>query len=66
MATKLPPLDFKDEEPYKLFSEKVEVKVIKCNHKPVSYVNSREIRCQCGASWGGANISELYNLFKNQ
>lgn len=64
---KLPPLDFKDEAEYKPFQEKIEVKTNICKHKDVVYVNSREIRCKlCSAGWTGANISELYNLFKNQ
>ena len=66
MTSKLPPLDFKDEEQYKPFQEKIEVKVNICKHKNVKYVNSHEIRCQCGASWSGANISELFNLLINQ
>lgn len=66
MDTKLPPLDFKDEAEYRPFQEKIEVKTNICKHKQVSYVNAHSIRCQCGAGWDGANISELYNLFKNQ
>lgn len=67
MTSKLPPLDFKEEEAYKPFSEKVEVKVNRCKHKDVVYVNAVEIRCKsCSAGWSGANISELFNLFRNQ
>lgn len=67
MASKvLPPIDFAVEAQYEPHSERVEVKINKCKHKDVTYVNAREIRCQCGSAWGGANISELYNLFKKQ
>ncbi len=64
---KLNPLDFTDEiKDYDAFHEKVEIQSKKCNHKKVTLVDSKTIRCECGASWGGANITTLYNLLKNQ
>jgi len=63
----LPPLDFTDEiKDYESFNEKKEIIPTKCNHKKITLVDSTHIRCECGTGYSGSNITELYNLLKNQ
>lgn len=35
-----------------------------CNHRDIE-VKGNELRCKCGASWGGRDIQTLYLLLKN-
>lgn len=61
----LPPIDFKQEEPFQPYTESTTLNAKKCTHVgKVKLINSSELRCEsCGAGWGGAGIKELYELF---
>ena len=49
---------------YKALSETKDLDTTRCDHMgKVSYING-ELRCKCGASWSGANLSALYDFFK--
>lgn len=58
----LPPLP---KEAFDGVKEKTEISFKRCPHKNVT-LNREELRCKCGAAWGGPNIVELYTLLKNQ
>ena len=61
MDSKLPPLDFKDEEQYEAYNEFKEINFNKCKHSDINIANG-ELKCKCGVSWSGTG-SELKKLF---
>lgn len=44
-------------------TEEKEVNMPTCTHANARYVNG-ELRCTCGAAWGGVGIDRLYRHFK--
>lgn len=63
MASKLPPLNFKDEvNKYEAFQETKEVEFVACPHKETKIVNGT-LKCKCGAGWS-SSIDNLLHLQK--
>lgn len=60
-SDKLPPIDFKEDEPYQPRSETTEVNFKKCDHKKAKIVHG-ELRCSCGAGWRGPGIAKLLQI----
>lgn len=64
--TELPPISFEEDiKKYEAYEEKTETKSTKCPHTSVKIVNG-QLRCACGASWGGARIDKLYTALKSR
>ena len=49
---------------YKAREEVQEVSFTTCSHKDVFFTHG-ELRCPCGASWGGRNLEQLYQHLAN-
>jgi hypothetical protein len=63
MNSDLKPLDLKQDAKFSAFSETKEIKFEHCKHKQAEVKNG-ELRCPCGASWGGARLIELQNALR--
>ena len=55
--------DIKEQhELYESHQENTEVLKVRCDHKNKVKIINNELRCECGASWGGSQIETLYKL----
>lgn len=52
-----------EHELYESHQENTEIIKARCDHKNKVKIVNNELRCDCGASWGGSQIETLYKMF---